>query len=136
MDIFENNKTKPISGLDEKQQRLKYVRYLEKFHKRTIPLLKHPKFDVEIFIKTINKYYEELKLIPSVRLDSSYLQMLENFVNQTLQYISNYDEQEDKDNFENQKQSLLKQSNLLHKEKNKSNYKKDKHKKKSFTDGY
>ena len=136
MDIFENNKTKPISGLDEKQQRLKYVRYLEKFHKRTIPLLKHPKFDVEIFIKTINKYYEELKLIPAVRLDSSYLQMLENFVNQTLQYISNYDEQEDKDNFENQKQSLLKQSNLLHKEKNKSNYKKDKHKKKSFTDGY
>jgi hypothetical protein len=136
MDIYENNKTKPISGLDEKQQRLKYVRYLEKFHKRTIPLLKHPKFDVEIFIKTINKYYEELKLIPAVRLDSSYLQMLENFVNQTLQYISNYDEQEDKDNFENQKQSLLKQSNLLHKEKNKSNYKKDKHKKKSFTDGY
>jgi len=135
MDIYENNKTKPISGLDEKQQRLKYVRYLEKFHKRTIPLLKHPKFDIIIFIKTINKYYEELKLIPSARLDSSYLQMLENFVNQTLQYTSSYDEQEDK-NFDNQKQSLLKQSNLLHKEKNKSNYKKDKHKKRSFTDGY
>jgi hypothetical protein len=135
MDIYENNKTKPISGLDEKQQRLKYVRYLEKFHKRTIPLLKHPKFDVEIFIKTINKYYEELKLIPSARLDSSYLQMLESFVNQTLQYTSSYDKDEDKD-FDNQKQSLLKQSNLLHKEKNKSNYKKDKHKKRSFTDGY
>jgi len=136
MNIYENNKTKLSSGLNEKQQRLKYVRYLEKFHKRTIPLLKHPKFDVKIFIKTINKYYEELKLIPSVRLDSAYLQMLEDFVNQTLTYITNYDEQENKDNFENQKQSLLKQSNLLHKEKNKSNYKKDKHKKKSFTDGY
>ena len=135
MDIFENNKTKPISGLDEKQQRLKYVRYLEKFHKRTIPLLKHPKFDVIIFIKTINRYYEELKLIPSARLDSSYLQMLERFVNQTLQYTSNYLEEEHKD-FDNQKQSLLKESNLLHKEKNKSNYKKDKHKKRSFTDGY
>ena len=135
MDIFENNKVKPISGLDEKQQRLKYVRYLEKFHKRTIPLLKHPKFDIQIFIKTINKYYEELKLIPSARLDSTYLQLLENFVNQTLHLITSYDEQEDK-NFDNQKQSLLKQSNLMHKEKNKSNYKKDKHKKRSFTDGY
>ena len=135
MDIFENNKTKPISGLDEKQQRLKYVRYLEKFHKRTIPLLKHPKFDVHILAKTINKYYEELKLIPSARLDSTYLQLLEKFVNTTLHLITSYDEEEHK-NFDNQKQSLLKQSNLMHKEKNKSNYKKDKHKKKSFNDGY
>jgi hypothetical protein len=135
MDIFENNKVKPISGLDEKQQRLKYVRYLEKFHKRTIPLLKHPKFDVHIFAKTINKYYEELKLIPSARLDSTYLQLLEKFVNTTLHLITSYDEEEHK-NFDNQKQSLLKQSNLMHKEKNKSNYKKDKHKKKSFNDGY
>jgi len=135
MDIFENNKVKPISGLDEKQQRLKYVRYLEKFHKRTIPLLKHPRFDIEIFTKTINKYYEELKLIPSARLDSTYLQLLEKFVNTTLHLITSYDEEEHK-NFDNQKQSLLKQSNLMHKEKNKSNYKKDKHKKQSFNDGY
>jgi len=135
MDIFENNKVKPISGLDEKQQRLKYVRYLEKFHKRTIPLLKHPRFDIKIFTKTINKYYEELKLIPSARLDSTYLQLLEKFVNTTLHLITSYDEEEHK-NFDNQKQSLLKQSNLMHKEKNKSNYKKDKHKKQSFNDGY
>jgi len=135
MDIFENNKVKPISGLDEKQQRLKYVRYLEKFHKRTIPLLKHPRFDIQIFTKTINKYYEELKLIPSSRLDSTYLQLLEKFVNTTLHLVTSYDEEEHK-NFDNQKQSLLKQSNLMHKEKNKSNYKKDKHKKRSFTDGY
>ena len=135
MDIFENNKVKPLSGLDEKQQRLKYVRYLEKFHKRTIPLLKHPRFDIIIFTKTINKYYEELKLIPSARLDSTYLQLLEKFVNTTLHLITSYDEEEHK-NFDNQKQSLLKQSNLMHKEKNKSNYKKDKHKKQSFNDGY
>jgi len=136
MDIYENNKVKPLCGLDEKQQRLKYVRYLEKFHKRTIPLLKHPKFDVTIFIKTINKYYEELKKIPSSRLDSGYLQLLEQFVNQTLQFTSNYHDEEEDDNFETHKLTLLKQSNLLHKEKNKSNYKKDKHKKRSFTDGY
>jgi len=31
---------------------------------------------------------------------------------------------------------LLKEANLLHKEKNKTQYKKDKHKKSSFSDGY
>lgn len=122
-----------MDKINDKTIRLKYVRYLEKFHKRSISLLKHNKFDVDIFIKNINKYYEELKLIPSIRLDSAYLQLLEDYVNTTLQYTTNHEEEDD---FEEKRAILLHKSNQLHKEKNKSNYKKDKHKKKSFNDGY
>ena len=120
-----------MDKINDKSIRLKYVRYLEKFHKRSISLLKHNSFDAEIFIKNINKYYDELKLIPSIRLDSAYLQLLENYVNLTLQYTANYE-----DDFTKQRDDLLHKSNQLHKEKNKSNYKKDKHKKKSFNEQY
>ncbi len=126
-----DNKIKVQSNSELKAIRLKYVRHLEKFHKRSIPLLKKNDFDIEIFKKVIDKYYNEIKLIQSVRLDNTYLQMLEDFVNLTLNYTANY-----KNNFSNERLDLLKKSNLVHKEKNKSNYKKDKHKKQSFNDGY
>jgi len=138
-----NDKIKALSNLETKALRLKYVRHLEKFHKKTIPLLKKDNFEIDLFVKIIDKYYNEIKLVQSIRLDSTYLQMLENFVNLTLNYTSNYvnerdDEyadDEDKD-FENKRLALLKHSNLMHKEKNNSIYKKDKHKKRNFTDGY
>jgi hypothetical protein len=38
--------------------------------------------------------------------------------------------------FEEERATLLKDANLLQKEKNSSNYKKDKHKNQKFTDGY
>jgi hypothetical protein len=40
------------------------------------------------------------------------------------------------ESFEEERANLLKDANLLQKEKNKSNYKKDKHKKQTFNDGY
>ncbi|WP_245600555.1 hypothetical protein [Sulfurospirillum arcachonense] len=45
------------------------------------------------------------------------------------------DELGDEEKFEIQ-ETLLKEANLLHKEKNSTRYKKDKHKSKSFNDGY
>jgi hypothetical protein len=38
--------------------------------------------------------------------------------------------------FEEERANLLKDANLLQKEKNRSSYKKDKHKNQSFNDGY
>ena len=38
--------------------------------------------------------------------------------------------------FEDERAILLKDANLIQKEKNSSNYKKDKHKNQKFTDGY
>ncbi len=48
-----------------------------------------------------------------------------------MNYVENHSE-----NFEDERATLLKDANLLQKEKNKSNYKKDKHKKQTFNDGY
>jgi hypothetical protein len=120
-----------MEKMNDKAIRLKYVKYLEKFHKKSLGLLKHNNFDANIYIQNINKYYEELKTIQSIRLDSSYLKMLENYVNLTLSYTSNFD-----GDFSKEKEDLLHKSNQLHKEKNNTNYKKDKHKKKNFNEQY
>lgn len=70
-------------------------------------------------------------MIQSIRLNSPYLKLLEDYVNNTLNLISNCD-----DDFMAQRDTLLHKSNQLQKEKNRSSYKKDKHIKKSFNDGY
>ncbi len=116
---------------NEKILRFKYIRVLEKFVKRTIALLKDKDFDFEIFKEKIIKNFEEIEKVEAVRLDSQYMIKLRDYAQITLNTIDNHSV-----DFEEEKQLLLKEANLLHKEKNKSNYKKDKHKKKSFNDGY
>ena len=116
---------------NDKIKRLKYIRTLEKFVKRTIALLKKDYFDFELFKKQTLQNYKPVELVCSVRLDSQYMQKLKQYIQLTLNSIENHSK-----TFEDEKQLLLKEANLLHKEKNKNNYKKDKHKKKSFTDGY
>lgn len=116
---------------NEKTLRLRYIRVLEKFFTRTIAFLKNPDFNPIIFKKNIDRYYEDLKKVTPVRLDSEYLSMLEEFVNSTLSKTAIIE-----DDFSEQKEALLKEANLVHKEKNKTNYKKDKHKSKDFYDGY
>ncbi len=66
-----------------------------------------------------------------MRVNSQYLTKLIEYTNLILASVDN--EYED---FEEQKELLLKEANLLHKEKNRTNYKKDKHKSKKFNDGY
>ena len=116
---------------NEKKFRLKYIRGLEKFRTRTITALKHPLFNIEVFKHNIEKFYEELKQIEPIRLDSEYHKRLQSFINLVLQKSSNHSK-----TFNEEIELLLKESNLLEKEKNKTNYKKSKHKKRDFTDGY
>ena len=104
---------------------------LEKFFTRTISLLKLENFDKELFKKRTKKNYEDLQKAKEVELYSEYYSGLKDFINKTMNYLENHSE-----NFEDERSSLLKDANLLQKEKNKSNYKKDKHKKQTFNDGY
>ena len=120
-----------MKKLNEKTIRLKYVRVLEKFVKRTVALLKHPHFDFEMFkIQTI-KNYIFIEQAEEIRLDSQYLKKLLAYVQLILNTLDNHSK-----TFEEGLQLLLKEANLLHKEKTKTNYKKDKHSKKKFYDGY
>jgi len=122
---------KEISQPNEKVLRLRYIRVLEKFLTRTASLLKNPDFDPHIFKKNVDKYYKEIEKVKVVRLDSEYLNMLQDYVNSTLRKTDTI-----VSNFEEERNTLLKEINILDKEKNKSNYKKDKHKSKDFNDGY
>ena len=120
--------------INEKDIRLKYTRGLEKFVRSNISYLKDPTFEFEVFQKRVRKTFEILKKIKHIRLNATYPIALENYVNLILG-ILHIEELKDKEKEELQAK-LLKEANLLHKEKNKTQYKKDKHKKSSFNDGY
>jgi len=96
--------------------------------------LKDPTFEFEIFQKRVNRTFKILKKIDSIRLNATYPIALENYVNLVLSVL-HVEKLEDEEKKELQTK-LLKEANLLHKEKNKTQYKKDKHKKSSFNDGY
>lgn len=119
--------------LNEKALRLRYIRALEKFAKRAINLLKAPEdeFHFEKFKKKMHENFEAVEKVEAVRLDSGYMSKLEEYVNHILGTLDNHSE-----DFEDEKSMLLKEANLLHKEKNKNIYKKDKHSKHKFNDGY
>lgn len=120
--------------LNEKDIRLKYTRGLEKFVRSNISYLKDPNFEFKIFQERVKRTFEVLKKIDSIRLNATYPIALENYVNLILS-ILHVEELTTKEKKELQIK-LLKEANLLHKEKNKTQYKKDKHKKSSFNDGY
>lgn len=114
-----------------KQLRIRYIRVLEKFFTRTISLLKLENFDIELFRVRTLKNYEDIKRVKAVDLNSKYLVDLIAFINKTLSYLENHT-----DSFEDERSTLLKDGNLLQKEKNLNSYRKDKHKKSKFDDGY
>jgi hypothetical protein len=119
--------------LNEKALRLRYIRALEKFAKRAINLLKAPEedFHFEKFKKKMDENFKDVEKVEVVRLDNGYMSKLEEYVNLILRTITNHSK-----DFEDEKSILLKEANLLHKEKNKNIYKKDKHSKHKFNDGY
>ena len=117
--------------IHEKQLRIRYIRVLEKFFTRTVSLLKLENFDFDLFKERTLKNYEDIKRVKEVDLNSKYLVDLIAFINKTLSYLENHTK-----DFEDEKNTLLKDANLLQKERNRNSYSKDKHKKSKFNDGY
>lgn len=120
-----------IFELNEKQLRIRYIRVLEKFFTRTISLLKLDNFDKDLFKQRTKKNYDEMIKTKEIELYSDYYESLKVFINKTMFYL-----QEHSKSFEEERANLLKEANLIQKEKNSSNYKKDKHKNEKFNDGY
>jgi len=117
--------------MNEKELRIRYIRVLEKFAKRTIALLKLSDFDDKRFIARTEKNLEEMKKAKEVILTSPYLIALKNFIDSIIRSLQHHSE-----TFEKERETLLKEANLLQKEKNRNTYKKDKHKNQKFDDGY
>lgn len=108
-----------MKKIDDKTNRVKYIRALERFSKSSISLLKKDDFDKELFKNRVSKNLEILEKVEKTYLDSPYTKALEEFVNSVISL-------KDKD-------ILIKEANLLDKLKNKKSYKKDKYKNK-FSD--
>ena len=118
-------------NINEKELRIRYIRVLEKFSKRTMALLKLSDFDPERFIARTIKNHDEMKKAKEVVLTSPYLIALKKFIDLTIQSVKHPSK-----TFEKERDALLKESNLLEKEKNRNSYRKDKHRNQKFDDGY
>ncbi|WP_228144656.1 MULTISPECIES: hypothetical protein [Arcobacteraceae] len=77
------------------------------------------------------KNYEEMQKAEEIELYSSYMTDVKNFIEKTMQFVNEHSK-----TFENERAILLKDANLLQKEKKSQSYSKDKHKHKKFNDEY
>lgn len=118
-------------SLNPKEQRVKYIRALERFLGSCSGALKAENFDIILFERRVEKSLKVLRKVEPIRLDSTYMSLLEAYVDTVLRTI--HDKEMDN---ELKHRTLLKEANLIEKERNKGSYKKSKHQKNDFDDGY
>ena len=94
-------------------------------------LLKLENFNHELFKKRTLKNYEDFKKAEEMELYSPYMTDIKNFIAKTMQFVGEHSK-----TFEDERAILLKDANLLQKEKNGQSYSKDKHKNNKFNDEY
>lgn len=109
---------------EDKALRVKHMRLLEKFLRSSATILKLENFNYDLFEQRSRKIYGLIQNLKEMRVDSSYLKSLKNFTELTMRTIDNEDlkTQEKRD-------ILLKEVNLIDKNKNRTIYKKEKHRK-------
>ena len=117
--------------MNDKEARVKYIRALERFLGSCIGALKNENFQYTLFVSRAQKGLKTLRKVEVVHLDSTYTNGLHNYA----QLVASLIEDTEGDVEENHKR-LLKEANLLEKEKYRGSYKKEKHKHKCFEDGY
>ena len=117
--------------MKDKEARVKYIRALERFLGSCISALKNENFDYALFVKRVEKSLKTLQKVEPIHFDSTYTNGLQNYANLVAQSILS----EDSDSQEIHRK-LLKEANLLEKEKYRGSYKKEKHKAQGFNDGY
>lgn len=119
-------------NINDKDARVKYIRSLERFLGSCVSALKNENFDFILFVKRAEKGLKTLRKVEPIRLDSTYTNGLENYANLVANSIAKVEEIDKEETHKR----LLKEANLLEKEKYRGNYKKEKHKAQGFDDGY
>ncbi|WP_442765633.1 hypothetical protein [Sulfurospirillum cavolei] len=117
--------------MNDKEARVKYIRALERFLSSCVSALKNEQFDYDLFVKRAQKSLKTLHKVQAVRLDSTYTHTLEAYANLVVSTIETQNADKDAAH-----KRLLKEANLLEKEKYRGSYKKEKHKTRGFDDGY
>ena len=110
-----------MKNISEKALRVKYTRLQEKLLQSSTVILKLENFNYTLFEKKITNIYKKIENMPDIRADSSYLVLLKNFANLTIRTINN-----EKLKPQEKRDLLLKEVNLLQKQKKRSIYKRSK----------
>ena len=118
--------------INDKDARVKYIRALERFLGSCVSALKNVNFVFALFVKRAEKGLKTLQKVEAVRLDSTYTNLLQNYATLVSNTIANLEGID----IEETHKRLLKEANLLEKEKYRGSYKKEKHKAQGFDDGY
>lgn len=121
----------PFDTNTVKEQRVKYIRALERFLGSCSAALKNDAFDLAIFERRVEKSLKVLRKVQPARLDSTYMSLMENYVTLVVKTLEDTQTPDDVKHH-----TLLKEANLIEKERNKGSYKKSKHQKNDFEDGY
>ncbi len=122
---------KQLTQNHPKDQRVKYIRALERFLGSCSGALKAENFNIALFGRRVEKSLKVLRKVEPARLDSTYMSLLEAYVTTVIKTLHD-DEMESA----SKHKLLLKEANLIEKERNKGSYKKSKHQKNDFEDGY
>ena len=109
----------------EKYQRQKYITFLEKISKNLFRLLRHDETTAEVFAAKLHELMQQFAKLEKPRMDSEYLQQAQAYVDRLYAEIC-YDGFDDA-RYADIREAEMSNLNRLQKLKNKSTYKKDKH---------
>ncbi len=107
----------------EKYQRQKYITFLEKVSKNLFRLLRQEETTAAQFTAKFDTLMQKLRELESIRLDSAYLQETQSYIDRLYLQTQGISDKA----FQDIKAAEMSNLNRLQKLKQKSNYKKDKH---------
>ncbi len=107
----------------EKYQRQKYITFLEKISKNLFRLLRQEETTATQFTAKFDTLMQKLGELESIRLDSAYLQETQGYIDRLYLQTQGISDKA----FQDIKAAEMSNLNRLQKLKQKSNYKKDKH---------
>jgi hypothetical protein len=119
----------------EKYQRQKYIAHLEKIGKNLFRMFRDPKTDAEKFLTRFDELMARLDELESIRLDSEYLRESEARYRRLHRSLREQRELDDR-RFDEMRENGMSELNRLQKMKNRSGYRKEKHRERVHRDGW
>jgi hypothetical protein len=118
----------------EKYRRQKYIALLEKITKNLFRLLRNEATTARAFADKLHALVEQLDALEAPRMDTEYLRLTHAYIVRL--HRETQHETFDDARYADMREAEMSNLNRLQKLKNQTEYKKDKHKKRSFVDGW
>ena len=109
----------------EKYQRQKYITFLDKITKNLFRLLRHEGTTAEKFVAKLDEMMRQLSKLEKPRMDSEYMQQIQAYIERL--HVDTQSEGFDDTRYAEIHEAEMSNLNRLQKLKNKSTYKKEKH---------